>query len=228
VWQRETTLAEAIDQARSNVNMGEKHKTYIMHLLGSSSPSLDMTSIFARFALCKEIHNIAIDYFGMWVKLIGYDLWHTFPTHQAPREAQLWHRDPEDRAILKVYVYISDVDHNSGPLSYACGTHAYGNVKGDPPFKIYKEGQNYVRRSNDTQMKKLVSEHQWKTAVGPKATVVFADTRGYHKGGWVTENERILYLCVFTSRAAPDIKFRPHTDREPLNLDPSVRFAIGD
>jgi len=239
VWQREVSLAAEIERTRLNANTGERPKTYVLPLLGST-PVLDLNDIFVRFALQPQILNIASSYFRMLVKLHGYNVWHNFATKKEPQQSQLWHRDPEDRAILKVFVYITDVDEKAGPLFYVPGTHAQGKIKVAPPFTVIKEGESYVRRADDRQMKEVVAENQWITAIGPKASVVFVDTKGWHKGGWVLENERILYLCVFTSQAAssPEVFQRQHTISSHLSsltsaimtldfLDPFVRFAVG-
>jgi hypothetical protein len=51
-------------------------------------------------------------------------------------------------------------------------------------------------------MAAVVPESQWIPCVGPKGTIVFADTRGYHKGGLARERDRIMYTCMFTSQAS--------------------------
>jgi hypothetical protein len=226
VLNREASLAAELETTRHNPNTNERHKTYVVSLLGPS-PRLDINDIFVQFALQREILNIAINYFGMLVKLRAYNVWHNFATGTAPRASQLWHRDSEDRAVVKVFVYLTDIDERAGPLCYASGTHAQGSVKIEPPFTIVKEHNSYVPRSDDVQMKQAVPESKWVSAVGPKGTIVFADTQGYHKGGWVLDHERILYFCMFASQACTDPEAFQRKDFSlPSDLDPSVTFAI--
>src|SRR5262249_25761692 len=186
----------------------------------------DPSDILVRFALQPEVLAIANSYFNMLTKLRSYNVWHNFPTHAPPRESQLWHRDPEDRCVLKMFVYLTDVDEGAGPLSYVPGTHSLGTVKTAAQSEIFREGRSYVHRSNDTQINEVVPKNQWITAVGPKGTVVFVDTRGYHKGGFAVERERILYTCMFLSKASscPEGFKRDHA--LPRYTDRSVAFAI--
>jgi hypothetical protein len=225
VWNYETALAKEIEASRANASLQDRAKSYVLALLGPV-PTLDPSDIFVRFALQLDVLAIANSYFGMLTKLRSYNVWHNFPTHAPPRESQLWHCDPEDRCILKMFVYLTDVDEGAGPLSFAPGTHSLGTVKTAVQSKVFKEGRTYVHRSDDTQINEVVPRKQWITAVGSKGTVVFADTRGYHKGGFAVERERILYTCMFTSKAStyPEMFEREHA--LPKYADRSVAFAI--
>jgi hypothetical protein len=154
-------------------------------------------------------------------------VWHNLPTGQPPRESQLWHRDPEDRYVLKLFVYMSDVDFESGALSYIPGTHARGNVKTEPQSTIVKEGDTFVRRTDDAQMSAMIPKEKWITAIGNKGTIVLVDTRGYHKGGWAQERDRIIYTCMFSSQASvyPDVFTRDF--HIPPYFDKTIDFAVG-
>jgi hypothetical protein len=225
VWKYEASLADEISRARREVDT-PGYKSYLLTLFGRHLP-LDPDDIVVRFALQPEILNMANSYFGMLTKLQYYNGWHTFPTQAPPRESQLWHRDPEDRYVLKMFVYLTDVDEGAGPLTYAPGTHAQGTVKTAVESRLVREGQVKAYRSDDAQMNAVVPRRQWITAIGPKGTVVLADTRGYHKGGLARERERILYTCMFASQASnhPDV----FTRRVPLPdySDKAMAFAIG-
>jgi len=224
VWKHEASLANEIGKARMEMDMPGT-KTYLFTLFGRRLP-LDPDHIFVRFALQPEILCIANSYFGMLTKLQYYNVWHTFPTQEPARESQLWHRDPEDRYVLKMFVYLTDVDEGAGPLTYAPGTHAQGTVKTAVESKWVREGATDVCRSDDAQMDAVVPKKSWITAVGPKGTVVLADTRGYHKGGLARERERILYTCMFASQASnyPDVFTRSAS--LPHYSDKAIAFAI--
>jgi hypothetical protein len=171
--------------------------------------------------------GIVNSYYGMLTKLRSFNVWYNFPTQEDARESQLWHRDPEDRLILKMFVYLTDVDEKTGALSYVPGTHNQGTLKIAPRSTLIKEGRLTVRRVDDLHMNAAVPKELWVTAVGPKGTVVLVDTRGYHKGGLVLEGERIVYTCMFTSQAStcPELFKRQH--RIPGCVDRAVAFAIG-
>jgi hypothetical protein len=162
----------------------------------------------------------------MLTKLRYYNVWHNFVTGDPPRESQLWHRDPEDRAVLKVFVYLDDVTTGSGPLSYAAGTHLYGNIKKSAPSTLFREGNVLVHRSNDDQIKSIIPRAKWLTAIGPKETIVIADTRGYHKGGHVTQKDRVVYTCAFTSKGSAFSETWQRPDLFVSPPDKATAFAL--
>lgn len=189
------------------------NKTFNVELLGSEV-NFDPESIFARFALQNVFLNIADAYFGMLVKLRYYNVWYTFATRSKPRESQLWHFDREDNYILKVFLYLKDVDEGAGPFTYAPATHRKGRLWAKHPEQ-FREGN--VLRSRDEQMAAVVPEKNWIRAAGRKGTIVFADTRGYHKGGEARTADRLMYTCMFTSPASQSARllafskeFQPH------------------
>ena len=224
----EAASAKEIEARRVNAKAAspDRNKSYVVTLLGTL-PTLDVNDIFVRFALQSEVLAITNGYFGMLTKLRYYNVWHNLPTHTLPRESQLWHRDPEDRCILKMFVYLTDVDEGAGSLSYAPGTHSLGAIKTPAKSEIFREGRSDVHRTDDTQMNKVVPKEHWITAVGSKGTVVLADTTGYHKGGFCVERERIVYTCMFTSKAGTCSDSFERRQVVPRYADRSVAFAIG-
>ena len=197
IAEEETQLAEHLAQARRKASEQQtgRQKPYLFELLGQH-PVLDKQSVFARFALQQPIVDVANAYFGMYVRLRYYNVWYNFPTDAEPSQSQLWHRDPEDRYILKVFVCLTPVDDDNGPFTYAAGTHAKGPIRGRPAFS-HMDGQ--TPRTNDLQMKEFVPPSHWVKGVGPAGTMFIADTRGYHKGGLARKRDRLLYTCEFTS-----------------------------
>jgi hypothetical protein len=190
--------AERLDGLRDTYHKGgvSKQKPYSIGLLGPQQ-TLSPGSVFNRFALAAPVVEVVNAYFGMYAVLTHCDIWHNFVAAGEPCQSQLWHRDPEDRHILKLFYYLSDVDEGAGPLTYARGSHRqpgrtapYRRLDGETP------------RSDDAQLSSVYPPECWVTAYGAKGTLVFADTRGYHKGGWSLRSERTLYLCEFLSPAA--------------------------
>jgi hypothetical protein len=163
-------------------------KAFVLELLGAGTPQPG--TVFCDFAQQREARAVADGYFRMKTKLRACNVWRTFVADRPARQSQLWHRDPEDRYILKMFVLLSDVDEGAGPFNYAAGTH----MKGDRnhPF-IVRHGLQ------DSEMTSLVPQAQWVTATGPRGTVVFADTRGYHKGGLALERERLVFVSMYLS-----------------------------
>jgi hypothetical protein len=226
VLEKEALLADEIRNSREEMSKAQRNKSYVFSLLGSK-PVLDPNDIFVRFALQPDLVQLVNSYFGMLTRFRYFNVWHNLPTGQQPRESQLWHRDPEDRYVLKMFVYLTDVDEGSGALSYVPRTHARGSLKTEPASTIVKEGNTFVRRTDDAQMSAMIPREKWITATGKKGVVVLVDTRGYHKGGWARERERIVYTCMFSSQASVysdvftrDLQITPSSDK-------AIAFAVG-
>lgn len=215
-------LTDIIAKARASADDLEGHETYTFRLLGNR-PQLNPDDIYVRFALQKPILQIANAYFGMYTRLRFYDVWHTFATELPARYSQLWHRDPEDNFVLKVFVYLSDVTDRTGPFTYAAGTHLKGGFCREP---AYTRRKGDSKRSDDSQMAKVASPERWIKCSGPKGTMIFADTRGYHKGGFVQERERIMYTCTFTSQASKVKDYYERPERILLPKDKEQAFAL--
>ena len=217
------SMADHIEQARAEVASLDKigKKSFIFEYLGPN-PVLNPREIYARFALHGSILQIANAYLGMHTRLRYYNVWHTFKSQAQARESQLWHRDREDRYILKAFVYLCDVEEGAGPFTYAAGTHAKGQVK-DHPECFTEEG---VKRSTDGQMAEVVPPKNWLKGVGPKGTIIFADTHGYHKGGLARTHDRIMYTCMFTSPASESREFLRRVEPIPNPPDPALAFAL--
>lgn len=188
--------AAEVDAARSRRNEADDGtpKPFVVEVLGGAPP--DPAGPLGCFALDPAVLAVVHGYYGMHVRWRYQDIWHTFVTDQPPSQSQLWHRDPEDRLILKVFVALEDVDAGAGPFHYAPGTHAKGRARRRPDATVV-DGR--TPRSDDAQMARVVPPDRWVQAVGPAGTVVFADTRGFHKGGHATERERVLLVTQYLS-----------------------------
>ena len=196
-------MAESLvvaQEAANDPNAGDR-KPFVVPLLGDTGPRLAAeaprpASVFARYPLQDPISRIADAYFSMYARLHHYNVWRNFATRLPARESQLWHRDPmpEDRFVLKVFTCLTDVDDASGPFVYAAGTHHKGSVRREPDF-LHKDGE--TPRSDDGQMARVVPPNAWVRGVGSAGTIIFADTRGYHKGGLARERARLLHIGVF-------------------------------
>jgi hypothetical protein len=215
------TIEAKREKVSADKQCKSREKIFNIELLGER-PLLDLDNPFARFALQPRLLEIANSYFGMFTRLRYYNVWHTFASQEAPRQSQLWHRDREDFKILKVFVYLSDVDEGAGPLTYAKGSQLSGGLKRNPEHFI----EGGVKRSTDEQMAAVVPTEQWFKATGPKGTIVFADTSGYHKGGLARTHDRLMYVCMFTSPASQSKELFERRGQLATPADKALAFAL--
>lgn len=199
----------------SDLTVGQK--TFNLELLGSE-PIFDAECVFARMGLNEKFLTIANGYLKMKARLRYYNIWYTAASMSVLRESQLWHFDREDKLIVKAFVYLDDVEAGTGPFTYAPGTHPKGiHASLKPEFMM--EGN--VRRTSDTHMEAAYPRADWRVCTGKKGTIIFADTRGYHKGGEARTGDRLMFTCMYTSPASQS----KDLIRFPADFDPALLSA---
>ena len=76
-------------------------------------------------------------------------------------------------------------------------------------------------------MNAVYPEDKWVRAVGKKGTIIFADTRGYHKGGEARTKDRLMFTCMYTSPASESKRLIVYTEGLDLTtLTPQQRRAL--
>jgi hypothetical protein len=121
-------------------------------------------------------------------------LWWSFPSiDRLPKSesAQMFHFDLDAPKWVKFFIYLSDVNSDTGPHFFVPGTHKVGARSSE----LLHRG--YVRISNDD----LEKHHpgQSVSISGKKGTAFFGDTSCWHKGGELTQGSRIVFQLEFAA-----------------------------
>ena len=176
-------------------------------------------SPFLKLALDPKLLDIVSRYLGMWPQLHAIGGWIHFPTADDPKKSQLWHRDPEDFSITKVFIYLNDVGPDSGPFSYVPGTQPFGS-------RNRKTSKTPEKHITDEEMSKHHPSDSWLVCTGPAGTMILADTVGFHRGGKPKSKNRILITFTYTSGVP--INERPlRVPQEPDWVDNEMqRYAL--
>ncbi len=181
--------------------------------LWDDNVSLSWENPFTPLSLSQAVLNVVSAYFSLSAKFFYYYLDVTLPVGQkaTPLRSQNWHRDPEDRRMCKMFVYLNDVDENSGPFIYIKGSQMggrYGNFfPQNPPKGSYP---------TEEQVSVAIPQNEKFVGTGRAGTVIFADTAGLHRGGYAISGERWMFTADYSSPAAL---------RNPLNVLPSDSFV---
>lgn len=185
-----------------NLNVSGKH--YIHRLYDNKNFRIDLNSYLINFILSDEILDVVNSYFSMYAKLNTADLWITFLNKEKSKRtnAQNWHRDRDDVKILKIFLYLNDIDSNNGATEYIpfsrkkekyehLAKFSYGNIA---PWKVYP------RLDAD----KNIDQNDIVKFIGNKGTLYFVDTTGMHRGGFSDKDngERIFGYWSFLSPAS--------------------------
>lgn len=103
---------------------------------------------------------------------------------------RVWHKDSEDRNIIRVIIYLTDVlDRESGPFEYIPRTM----------HLLYKDFKR-IDIIDDAAMSQVIPEKQWQTCLGPANTVIFSSVAKVFHRGRIPQKERIAISFCYTSR----------------------------
>ena len=188
-------------------------------------PVFNLNNPFLKLTLEKRVLDIANEYMGMWTKLKYYDLAMTLPVPAGADavQSQRWHRDPQEKKIFKMFIYLNDVGDDAGPFYYVVESNddgKYGELfPQKTPEGIYVKEEDLLKKISSENIKKMTA---------PAGTVIFCDTSGIHKGGYATKNERLMFTSFFTSisfKEEPAYKLNSDS-KESLPLSPEAKFSI--
>ncbi len=198
-------------------------KWYVIRALGLN-PRRPVPDSIANVALDNKVLAIVNSYLGLSCRLRYVDLWYNLPTRpsEPPIDSEYWHRDNEDAKFLKLFVYLDDVEEDTGPLTYIQGTQpggAYADVfPAQPPQGSYPP---------ESLLRSAIPSSQIKVCTGNAGSLIFYDASGFHKGGRATDKPRRLMVATYASDAAIDpIRYRLQDQSRYDRLSPAARYAI--
>ncbi|WP_216700273.1 phytanoyl-CoA dioxygenase family protein [[Leptolyngbya] sp. PCC 7376] len=140
--------------------------------------------------LDQSLLSVAQEYLGCSPVLDLYSLWWSAPFNGkgTSEAAQEFHFDMDHIKFLKIFIYLTDVNTNNGPHCYVKKSHIR------KPKSLLSEG----RKSDE-----FIQSHYPKSCIhelcAPKGTIIFADTRGFHKGKALNEGNRLLFQIEFSN-----------------------------
>jgi hypothetical protein len=124
---------------------------------------------------------LATDYLGYTPTITVMGLRWSFPDSGMDNDVQGFHRDSE-AASIKLLLYLTDVDMDSGPHSYLPGSH---RDRMSLRLRRYPEGE-VAQRGGAT------------VVTGPAGTALMMDTRGIHKGTPPQAKPRLLLVVQYS------------------------------
>ncbi len=168
-----TQLQDAASHLRTHAEINRK-KTYLQQLF-ETFPVLDLQDPFMKLALQSDIFDILNSYMKMWTKFEYLNLNITIPVASGtePRQSQCWHRDPGDKKIIKMFVYLNNVDETAGPFIYVLKSQYGGKWRHLFPQRL----PNGVY-PNAKKLETQIPNTEIKVCTAKAGTVIFADTTG--------------------------------------------------
>jgi hypothetical protein len=217
----ETEAGLAGDREKLRVREG---KEFVVRL-HSYGAELGTEDPWFRACCSRRMLDVANTYNGLWSKLEYVDMWYSVPLPEsADRKAsQKWHRDFNDRRLVKAFLHLVDVEEGMGPFQYVPGS-APGGPYGDAwPWRPL--GKNYPP---EDELEQRIPAEVVRTFTGPKGTLLFCNTAGFHRGGFATAKPRVLATVTYSSPASlASLTERSYAFTGSLDdLDAPTRYAL--
>jgi hypothetical protein len=112
---------------------------------------------------------------------------------------QHFHFDYE-RRTFKAFLYLTDVALENGPLVYCRGTSRIDLLKLRKLARMHVLGTNQELALTEDEARRLRLHERAEPLTGSAGTLLFAETRGYHKAARVTQGWRDV-LVLYYGRA---------------------------
>jgi Phytanoyl-CoA dioxygenase (PhyH) len=224
--QRDRFIAQTeADLAAGGENVRVREgKEFVVRLL-SYGVEVDLDDPWFRAVSSRRMLDVANAYLRMWSKLEYLDVWYTAPQPAGVDRvsSQRWHRDYNDKHLLKAFLYLVDVDESMGPFQYVPGSQPGGPHADKWGWRPL--GDNYP---TEEELEQAIPASAVHTFTGPQATLIFCNTAGFHRGGFSTTNPRVLATVTYSSPASlASLTERSYEFAGRLDeLDPPVRFAL--
>ena len=121
--------------------------------------------------------------------LISYmAAWWTYPSAGASlRRGELFHRDVDDWAFVKVFTYLTDVDDQSGPHQFITGSQDCARLC-------------EIRNFDDKVVFENFDERNVCSFTGSAGTTLVENTFGLHRGTKPFDRPRLIYQTLYSLR----------------------------
>lgn len=227
LFPNKNVLQDLIDYSKTlNPEVAEQGKKLYLKKYWDRFPIFNLSNPFLKLALEKKILDIVNEYMGMWSILKQYDLAMTLPVPVGADavQSQRWHRDPQEKKILKMFIYLNDVGDDAGPFFYVAQSNDDG-IYG----KLFPQKTPEGVYMKEEELKEKIPTENMKKMTGKAGTVIFCDTSGIHKGGYATKNERLMFTAFFSSTSFienPTYSFTKDFKIADISISQEARFAI--
>ena len=175
-------------------------KDYLISLLGVRDEAvLEVDSPWLSVFLHERLLAVVNGYLGVFSKLNAVDVWSTVPLVHDHDDSgsQRWHRDPDDRRLVKVFLYLNEVGPGSGALEYVAHSRP-----DDRYGRLWPQEFPIGSRPPRDELERLIDPRDRIECSGPAGTLLFVDTCGFHRGGRATTGRRVLATSTHVTPAS--------------------------
>ena len=195
-------LLSAYRQAKESRANGEgevveRHTAKLFFGPDLSRKDLQTYPAFLDVALEHELLRVLTKTAGLVPHLEDVEVMVSNPVSGNLSASQLWHRDVNDKVILKLFIYLNDVGPENGPFTFMRATASSGIPSYGPHYK------------DDKTVLRFTGRDAWQRVEGPVGTSFLIDTHNCLHCGSRCQKPRTAYIATYSS----GLKFM-HRSRE--------------
>lgn len=182
-------------------------KAHLESMVGTDE--IDRFREFLDFGLDPLLLGAASAYLRELPVLATVDFWHSRASMGEWQTSQLYHRDLDDSRQMKVFLFVTDVTEDSGPLTVV---PAAASDRISRALHYRPTSGNF--RITDDAIRPLLADGDERPLTGPRGTIVLVDTsRVLHFGSRVSARDRyvvvVQYLTPTNFMRNPFFRFEP-------------------
>lgn len=219
-------LRPSVEKARSEDLYPVLKKKFLRDLWDPYGP-IDLDNPFQKLALSERVLSIANSYLQMYAQFKYATMQITMPVPVGSEaiQSQRWHRDPQEKRMCKMFIYLNDVDEGAGPFTYVYGS-TYGNKYGG----LFAQKTPMGNYPPIGEVEKNIVPKDIHHMTGGAGTVIFCDTSGLHRGGYATKTDRLMFTSFYSAPSytleAPWYSFPSDFEEQRKNLGRQARRAL--
>jgi hypothetical protein len=184
-------IQKRMELLKNNTPMMDRNKFFEITIFEHYQRALNLGDFdVIKFSLSESLLDIAEAYLGSEVKVRNILTWIHPENPNRASHSMRWHRDTESQKHIKVFSYFNYINKNNGALSYVKNS-AKGEKNDHIWHNLNDEKLNGTGYLNSAAVAKIPREDIIQ-AEGISGTIVFLNTNGFHKGGFVKEGYRAM------------------------------------
>ncbi len=169
-------------------NISTHKNEFVVH--ASSQQIMEYPEIFL-WGMEQRLLNIVENYLGLPVAYNGMYFRRDI-ANKIEQGSRLWHIDREDKKILKIIIYLNDINEDTGPFQY---------IPPDLTLEIAKALKYTSGYIQESIMREFISPQNYKSCTGTVGAVIFAATGSiFHRGKIPLNSDRFAIFYDYSSR----------------------------
>jgi len=158
-------------------------------LEGVPRPDRSYASAINRLAMDPEVLRVVSTYIGALPLLYRINLLYSPNNEVVEQSSQFYHLDPEDVIMAKIFIFVEDVDSDTGPTTLLPAHHSERVRRAI----TYRKG-----RVPDEVIERIGGAENLVQATGPAGTMAFLDTcRCFHMGSRKASKPRYAIMIQY-------------------------------